>query len=237
MGCISTSILNRGHSGHSVYTQWDIDPRSGPVADPTAASFNHITTVELSSPTDLSSTTNLCNGTNLINATSPCNATKHAHENSGPKDYIWVLLLAAGPLLGLALMVLLFLYWKVVKPFCEWLNRIVPRLDLRENFRVVFNRTVPTLDLRDNLSVIFPSEKYEGSRYLRETQEEPQTCCICLQCFSERENVRTLPCKHVFHSDCIRTWLTKYKQRCPMCNLDIQASLPAVPPPAATRTS
>ncbi|XP_022752634.1 RING-H2 finger protein ATL57-like [Durio zibethinus] len=42
-------------------------------------------------------------------------------------------------------------------------------------------------------------------------------CAICLSEFEERECVKTIPyCKHVFHVECIDTWLV-YHVSCPVC--------------------
>ncbi|WCJ41639.1 RING/U-box superfamily protein [Euphorbia peplus] len=42
-------------------------------------------------------------------------------------------------------------------------------------------------------------------------------CAICLGEFEEKENVRMIPyCRHVFHLECIETWL-KMHVTCPVC--------------------
>ncbi|XP_024960461.1 RING-H2 finger protein ATL56-like [Cynara cardunculus var. scolymus] len=42
-------------------------------------------------------------------------------------------------------------------------------------------------------------------------------CSICLENFKEREFCRLLPeCDHVFHADCVDSWLTKVPN-CPVC--------------------
>ena len=42
-------------------------------------------------------------------------------------------------------------------------------------------------------------------------------CHICLEEFLQRDNVRVLPaCRHIYHIDCIQTWLTRDTQ-CPDC--------------------
>ncbi|XP_059637738.1 uncharacterized protein LOC132279724 [Cornus florida] len=41
-------------------------------------------------------------------------------------------------------------------------------------------------------------------------------CSICLQRFLTGTEIATTPCSHIFHHDCLRTWLPK-NNSCPMC--------------------
>merc|ERR1712172_338006 len=43
---------------------------------------------------------------------------------------------------------------------------------------------------------------------------------VCVICFSEMETGKELPCKHVFHLNCLKRWFEQ-KQECPMCRLQI----------------
>ena len=45
-------------------------------------------------------------------------------------------------------------------------------------------------------------------------------CIICLSEFDIGDQVSALPCAHVFHNDCIKSWLKKHCQ-CPICKFDI----------------
>lgn len=45
-------------------------------------------------------------------------------------------------------------------------------------------------------------------------------CIICLEEYSEGDKIRTLPCKHLFHSTCIQAWLNR-KHFCPICKYDV----------------
>merc|ERR1711879_1062310 len=49
---------------------------------------------------------------------------------------------------------------------------------------------------------------------------EPQ-CPICLETFGNAESVRCMPCKHVYHMECIDMWLAT-KNTCPSCVQDIR---------------
>ncbi|KAH7840304.1 hypothetical protein Vadar_015383 [Vaccinium darrowii] len=42
-------------------------------------------------------------------------------------------------------------------------------------------------------------------------------CVICFDEFVDRGNVRALPCRHIFHPDCIDSWLTSRSTKCLVC--------------------
>ncbi|CAD6235049.1 unnamed protein product [Miscanthus lutarioriparius] len=46
-------------------------------------------------------------------------------------------------------------------------------------------------------------------------------CAVCLNEFDDNEMLRLLPkCPHVFHPDCIDTWLTSHVT-CPICHANL----------------
>ena len=49
-----------------------------------------------------------------------------------------------------------------------------------------------------------------------EEEEEADKCTICLSEFEPEEDVRRLPCMHLFHVECVDQWLGQNK-RCPIC--------------------
>ncbi|KAF3571653.1 hypothetical protein F2Q69_00061916 [Brassica cretica] len=46
--------------------------------------------------------------------------------------------------------------------------------------------------------------------------EDELTCSVCLEQVTVGEVVRTLPCLHQFHADCIDPWL-RQQGTCPVC--------------------
>lgn len=57
-------------------------------------------------------------------------------------------------------------------------------------------------------------------KYNKYVNKENYQCIICMEEFQENEIVKLLPCKHIFHSNCIKQWLMKEKT-CPFCKKEI----------------
>ncbi|XP_075714046.1 E3 ubiquitin-protein ligase Arkadia isoform X2 [Rhinoderma darwinii] len=66
-------------------------------------------------------------------------------------------------------------------------------------------------------------DKQDGEEATEEDTEEK--CTICLSILEEGEDVRRLPCMHLFHQVCVDQWLITNK-KCPICRVDIEAQLP-----------
>ena len=52
------------------------------------------------------------------------------------------------------------------------------------------------------------------------------TCAICMGEIEADEDALVLPCKHIFHEDCILEWIHNYSS-CPNCRRDL--ATPAKP--------
>ncbi|KAM1204825.1 hypothetical protein EV1_005819 [Malus domestica] len=50
--------------------------------------------------------------------------------------------------------------------------------------------------------------------------EDPD-CCICLAKYRDKEEVRRLPCSHMFHLNCVDHWL-RIISCCPLCKQELQ---------------
>ncbi|CAH0719046.1 unnamed protein product, partial [Brenthis ino] len=54
----------------------------------------------------------------------------------------------------------------------------------------------------------------------REVQGDGECCAICIEPYKVSESLRSLPCRHEFHKNCIDPWLLEHRT-CPMCKMDI----------------
>ncbi|KAH7646864.1 ring finger [Cryptosporidium bovis] len=46
------------------------------------------------------------------------------------------------------------------------------------------------------------------------------TCAICLSNIGDDDLIRSLPCSHIYHYNCIDEWV-KVKSSCPLCNVSL----------------
>ncbi|KAK2819319.1 hypothetical protein Q5P01_024880 [Channa striata] len=76
----------------------------------------------------------------------------------------------------------------------------------------------------------FP-HKYKKRKplHLKIGEEEEETdvdekCTICLSMLEDGEDVRRLPCMHLFHQGCVDQWLAT-SRKCPICRVDIETQL------------
>ena len=94
------------------------------------------------------------------------------------------------------------------------------------------NVPLPPLIIGEGGQVLNPSEQINNvnidaimsllpSSEIKEKNEgENNNCIICLNDFEIGDNVTSLPCLHVYHTDCIKSWL-KSKNHCPICKYTI----------------
>ncbi|XP_011142321.1 E3 ubiquitin-protein ligase Arkadia [Harpegnathos saltator] len=91
-------------------------------------------------------------------------------------------------------------------------------VDLRRMAQISCGATQESIE-----SHTFP-HKYKRVKKVENGDDATEKCTICLSEFEDCENVRRLPCMHLFHIDCVDQWLCTNK-RCPICRVDIETFL------------
>ncbi|KAJ1438221.1 Zinc finger, RING-type [Sesbania bispinosa] len=59
-----------------------------------------------------------------------------------------------------------------------------------------------------------------GTEKERVISGEDAACCICLAKYENNDELRELPCSHLFHKDCVDKWL-KINALCPLCKSEV----------------
>lgn len=90
-----------------------------------------------------------------------------------------------------------------------------------EHRRLVVNRGASQNTIERNT---FPHKYKKITRSGCDSEDNVEKCTICLSEFEDNEEVRRLPCMHLFHVVCVDQWLTTNK-RCPICRVDIEEHL------------
>ncbi|XP_059619431.1 uncharacterized protein LOC132263610 isoform X2 [Phlebotomus argentipes] len=70
----------------------------------------------------------------------------------------------------------------------------------------------------------FPHKYKRVPRSTDGDEDNTEKCTICLSQFENDNDVRRLPCMHLFHMDCVDQWLVTNKH-CPICRVDIETHL------------
>jgi len=60
---------------------------------------------------------------------------------------------------------------------------------------------------------------------------EGSSCSVCMCDFEPDESVKVLPCKHLFHKECIAKWLSECNTSCPNCGVDVGVTKAAAAAP------
>ncbi|GMH27336.1 hypothetical protein Nepgr_029179 [Nepenthes gracilis] len=59
-----------------------------------------------------------------------------------------------------------------------------------------------------------------GTEKERAISGEDAVCCICLEGYVDEDELRELPCSHLFHAECVARWL-RINASCPVCKSEI----------------
>ena len=74
---------------------------------------------------------------------------------------------------------------------------------------------------KDQISML-KVKLFDKNPTVKECEEE--RCSVCLQAFTDKEQVKQLPCNHLYHPLCIDAWLCR-NTYCPVCKQDTAKAL------------
>jgi hypothetical protein len=100
--------------------------------------------------------------------------------------------------------------------------------------------TLNNLNLGDDIKVTLTSAElnaqmietyrdYLKTKEYQANQFKSDICNICLDNFKRYDKIMILSgCRHYYHSKCIRRWLTKESNKCPVCKTEVAPGKPNI---------
>merc|ERR1719204_1752438 len=95
-----------------------------------------------------------------------------------------------------------------------------------------------------HLASMLPTRKYKKTSFRKKVvstdelklvdkplidDDDGLKCRICLELYEEGDEVKTLPCFHIFHSECIDKWF-QFSDECCICKNSVSSSFRNIPP-------
>ena len=100
--------------------------------------------------------------------------------------------------------------------FLEFLMNLQDRDITPEDYELLLrlDESVPTKTISDERIASFETENV-SERHVNET------CGICMEGYVVGQSRKILPYKHIFHVNCIDTWLKNSSTKCPLDNKEV----------------
>eukprot|EP00002_Diphylleia_rotans_P025310 TRINITY_DN499_c0_g4_i1.p1 TRINITY_DN499_c0_g4~~TRINITY_DN499_c0_g4_i1.p1 ORF type:complete len:1223 (-),score=151.15 TRINITY_DN499_c0_g4_i1:32-3700(-) len=99
-----------------------------------------------------------------------------------------------------------------------WLGDLIASLFDANHPRGESSTWRPSTHSSDSYLDRLPMRTYE---HPRDGSVENSTCWICLEAYCAGDEVRTLPCFHLFHASCVDAWIIS-KGTCPVCKTSLR---------------
>uniref|UniRef100_A0AAV2IUC2 RING-type E3 ubiquitin transferase n=1 Tax=Knipowitschia caucasica TaxID=637954 RepID=A0AAV2IUC2_KNICA len=102
----------------------------------------------------------------------------------------------------------------------------VELLQLEDRLGAVSRGAIQTTIERFTIPHKYKKRKPMQLKIDEEEMDVDEKCTICLSLLEDGEDVRRLPCMHLFHQGCVDQWLAT-SRKCPICRVDIETQLNA----------
>jgi len=116
----------------------------------------------------------------------------------------------------------------IIQPQIEIINNIYTLNYAHNQIVDVINSLLEITEPIDFNVVVIATDSNtleELNKYTLDTNLDTQ-CVICMEKLNETQVVCELPCKHLFHDECIKEHLTYYSYKCPICRDEVGPSVP-----------
>ncbi|KAF8766747.1 E3 ubiquitin-protein ligase synoviolin-like [Argiope bruennichi] len=148
-------------------------------------------------------------------------------QSENPWENKAVFLLYSELVMGLFKVVLYLLFMTImIKIHTFPLFAIRPMYLSLRSFKKAVNDVIMSRRAIRNMNTLYPDATAE------ELATVDNVCIICREEMTGSGSSKKLPCNHIFHASCLRSWFQR-QQTCPTCRMDVLR----VPPPAPAQTA
>lgn len=74
---------------------------------------------------------------------------------------------------------------------------------------------------QEDVKITLDDEEYNKLEKIRVEETIEENCSICMEQIEKDNEIIKLPCEHLFHENCIKSYLLNYDYKCPLCRHDI----------------
>lgn len=100
----------------------------------------------------------------------------------------------------------------------------IPTIDYRNNIFQLLSLLTSNIVNEQNEEEeqpILTSEDFDKLPIETLTETIDNDCAICIEKLSKGNEIVKLPCNHLFHINCIKSYFLNYNNKCPMCRSNI----------------
>lgn len=98
--------------------------------------------------------------------------------------------------------------------------------DLMNYLETLVQQDLDDIDIPNNNETLNEEEVDKiATKLYKEIKDDADnnTCSICKteENFEDNDIIPSLPCNHLFHHNCLKTWLVNYNNNCPLCRVTL----------------
>jgi hypothetical protein len=99
-------------------------------------------------------------------------------------------------------------------------RHISPFLYINAIYNILENDDNTYYDDLEDVKITLNDDEYINLETIEYTDEKDQQlkCSICLESFNS-DKLKKLKCAHVYHDECIKSWLMNQSIKCPICRM------------------
>jgi len=80
----------------------------------------------------------------------------------------------------------------------------------------------------EDVKIILSEEQFNNleCKHFKELHlNENKECLICIEDFNDEDDVIKIQCNHIFHKNCIKSWVCEESNKCPICRVEIDKGI------------